>query len=299
MNIILVPVVMFLASMAAASSDDANAKFAGKSQMSGYRFEDYKDFQKNMKLVTVRFRKDTGEMRLTYANSLAFNELKKKKPKYPDGSVFLKVGIKTEEDPRFLSSAIPSGARRLQLMVKNKKKHAETDGWGYALFDQGGKTFPEDPALQVIACHACHKIVPDLDYVFSQPFAIDFSKPQLNLEKKLGLTFVRVGREVTPQNVKGEISAGVEELIKLNNSALESNAIQGTFDELGPSLHSEAAKSLMPVFFAEKEGERAKLVIPVGKLGDCTNEAGEGVPLKDVFLNGEQRYERSICYNLR
>ncbi len=44
---------------------------AGKTVMNGINFYDCKDFQTKWSLVTIRFRKDTGEMRLTYANELA------------------------------------------------------------------------------------------------------------------------------------------------------------------------------------------------------------------------------------
>ena len=98
--------------------------------MSGYTFNDYRDFQKNWKLVTVRYRKDTDEMRFTYANDLAYSTLMSGKTDYPDGAVFAKIGFKTEPDPAFSSSAVPSGIRRYQFMVRDSKKHTSTNGWG-------------------------------------------------------------------------------------------------------------------------------------------------------------------------
>ena len=95
-------------------------------------------------------------MRLTYAKAIAAKVLKSGKTEYPDGAVFAKTGIHTSSDPQFESSVVPRGIRRYQLMVKNKKTYKTTGGWGYALFDASGKTFPEDVKTTTNACYACH-----------------------------------------------------------------------------------------------------------------------------------------------
>ena len=118
-------------------------------RMNGFALQDYADFQKKWPLVTVRFRKDTGELRFTYANDIAYKALKKGATEYPDGAVFAKIGIMTEEDPAFTSSAVPSGARRFQLMVHDAKKFPETHGWGFALFDARAKASGKDVALHI------------------------------------------------------------------------------------------------------------------------------------------------------
>ncbi len=110
-------------------------QFAGKLEMNGFLFSDFGQFEKNWKLVTVRYRQDTGELRFTYANPKAWKAMSSGKAEYPDGSIFAKTGYMTDDDPSFTSSKIPSGSRRYQFMVKNKKKYKDQDGWGYALFD--------------------------------------------------------------------------------------------------------------------------------------------------------------------
>src|SRR4051812_4515226 len=45
-------------------------------EMNGHSLREFVGFEKNWKLVTVRFRKDTGELRFTYANDLAWKNLK-------------------------------------------------------------------------------------------------------------------------------------------------------------------------------------------------------------------------------
>ena len=53
--------------------------FEGRTQMNEIKFQSYKGFEKKWKLVTVRFREDTKEMRFTYANDIAWKTLKQKR----------------------------------------------------------------------------------------------------------------------------------------------------------------------------------------------------------------------------
>ena len=57
-------------------------------------------------------------------------------------------------------------------MLKDKKKYKSTEGWGYALFDSEGRLFKEDVHIKTQACAACHRMVPERDYVFSRTMAI-------------------------------------------------------------------------------------------------------------------------------
>ena len=151
---------------------------ASSDTMNGYALKDYDGFWKdpaNWHFVTVRFRKDTGEMRLTYANDIAWKALLAGGRQYPDGAVFGKIGLLTRDDPSFTSSAVPVGARRYQLMVRDAKKWQETNGWGYALFDGAGKAVAEDQDIASMACYACHALVPERGDVFSEPFQLDVS----------------------------------------------------------------------------------------------------------------------------
>src|SRR5690606_7721422 len=86
----------------------------------------------------------------------------------------------------FESSAVPSLSRRTQFMVRDTKKHKETDGWGYALFHTTGLIFDQDPKVQTAACVACHRLVPHRGYVFSQPMELE-----LPLAKKDGQEWLR------------------------------------------------------------------------------------------------------------
>lgn len=277
-----------------------DSKFAGLAEMNGYKFTDYKDFEKTMKLVTVRYRRDSGEMRFTYANDIAFNAFKTAPLSFPEGSVFLKVGIKTQDDPSFTSSAVPSGARRFQLMVKNKKKHSGTDGWGYAIFDQDGKTFPENPDTQIIACHACHKLVPSRDYVFSQPFSLTGASPVVAYVDRLSNTFKETLRANLSEIAAKQIPTEFKTVSMFENPLIQKNPIRGTLDELRPTLQKEAISKNRPAGFISSNGGQFIFVFPAAsKKNNCKDASGHsGNALKEVslFLPDTNIYENSVCF---
>lgn len=73
--------------------------------MNGYSLSQFPDFIKKWHFVTVRYRKDAHEMRFSYANDKAWETLQAGAKKYPDGAVFAKLGIMTQEDLAFSASA--------------------------------------------------------------------------------------------------------------------------------------------------------------------------------------------------
>lgn len=218
-------------------------------EMNQMKFEDYKDFTKKWHLVTVRFRQDTKEMRLTYANDLAWSTLQSRKTEYPDGAIFGKVGLVTEADPAFPSSAVPSGAKRFQLMLYNKTKFKSTQGWGYALFDERGRTFNEDQKVQSAACAACHALVPDRGYVFSRPMHINFGANRLDpvrlaadsslkFEAKPVSAFTKFFRDVIPPTATSIASL---------EGPIKTNSFSGTLDEIVPFLVDALKRESKPV----------------------------------------------------
>lgn len=255
--------------IAATFATFANASEPSKT-MHGIKLADYGGFEKRWKLVTVRFRKDTSELRFTYANDQAWKHLKKisateagKLPpnSYPPGAVFAKVGIKTTEDPAFVSSAVPSGVRRVQFMVRDQKKFAETDGWGYALFDSSGNTFPGDLKQASMACAACHKIVSDRSYVFSQ-FMTGLGPvgaAELANEKSVVSEFGRLKFETKaagsfPEHVQLHLppkTLNVQSVV----GELTRHVFPGTLDEIRPALTKEVLRSRNPaILYSEENG---------------------------------------------
>lgn len=117
--------------------------------------------------VTTRYRADIGELRFTYANDAAWKALVEQSKEFPDGAQFAKIATALSNDPAFPGSATPDRVVRIQLMRKEKDRYRTNDGWGYALYTDGA-AHPDD-ATTSASCHACHTVVRDRDFVFSQP----------------------------------------------------------------------------------------------------------------------------------
>jgi hypothetical protein len=254
----------------------AAVDYSGRPEMNGITWKDYKEFPSDWEIVTIRFRKDTGEMRITYANPPAMKALKEGRTDYPDGAVFAKTGIHTGVDPQFISSVVPKGIRRYQLMVRNKKLYSATNGWGYALFDPEGKTFNEDPKITQDACYACHTIVENRGDVFSQHFSTTrYVKPIFTAEEKKvnSLTFVSKSVSALPENIRTHVPSWAKEVRWVEMEILRKHVFQGTLDELRPLLEHEAMKSKLPAVFASKDEKRFVLIWP-GKSDQCMETTG-------------------------
>ena len=274
----------------------ATENFSGKDSMNGISFKDYKEFPEKWSLVTIRFRKDTGEMRLTYANDLALKTLKSGSINYPDGSVFAKTGIHTGVDPQFVSSVVPKGIRRYQLMIKNKTKYGTTGGWGYGLFDPEGKTFAEDPTVTQNACYACHTIVENRGDVFSQAFSFT-ENVKMPSFKSLGtftsLKFEWKRLQDLPAEIKKIKYLQHKKLRWLAHEKLRKNVFQGTLDELKPILESESRTSKAPALFLAEDNQKFIVVIPT-KDDECIDSGAFKIVSTDINL---KLVEEKYCTN--
>lgn len=300
--------LLFAASALFAETAPKAGSYAGKEEMGGIRFSEYKDFERKWHPVTVRFRKDTDEMRFVYANDQAWEVLKSGSANYPDGAVLAKVGVVTHDDPSFPSSAVPGGVRRFQLMVKDRAKYRETDGWGYALFDAQGVTFSEDPKSTAQACAACHRAVAEKGFVFSEIMeGTRFSTGDLppggaaKVTSGRSLDFSTVKIEKVPVLVRGQLPKGTRQ-VRMLQGQLRKSLFQGTLDEIQPTLAQEAVKAGLPAVLLSEDGLRFSLVFE-DKSGICGS--GE-VALHGIHsvLNGgkagdadasEGKYEKTFC----
>lgn len=286
------------------SASVAQMTFEGKPEMNGYFFEKFKGFEKKWKLVTVRFRKDTGELRFTYANDVAWTALEKGLKNYPDGAVFGKVGVKTEEDALFTSSLVPSGVRRFQLMVKDEKKHKDTGGWGYALFDSEGKTFPEDPKKMVLSCHACHAIAKDQGFIFSKIMNIATdtqNSDRAHWRKKSvqsGIYFIDINVENLPSHLRDKLPPATKSVRILQSPAqtkLNKNIFQGFLDEIKPSLIKEAMESKSPALFLSEDKKRFSLVYLNPLDTDCPEGKTAFLATMTMGQENEKYSSQRVC----
>lgn len=240
-----------------------------RSQEETIRLEPYQNFETKWHLVTVRFRKDTNEQRFVYANPLAWRHLQsrakgKTNSPFPDGSVFAKTGIATHEDEAFPSSSVPNGVRRFQLMIRDSKIFKETDGWGYGLFDEKGETSFKSPHKEALACAACHKIVPERDFVFSLPMAglvPRGSSPITSLAKK-NWSFIDKDAAELVTTVSDLLPVGTK-TVRLLTGTIATEVFEGTLDEIRPLLSQEVSISSHPALLQSQDGKQFSLVYKV------------------------------------
>jgi hypothetical protein len=235
----------------------------GEGEMNGIAYKDYIGFENVYKLVTVRYRTDTGEMRFTYANDVAYKALLENSTDYPDGAVFTKIGIATNEDFAFRSSKVPGGARRVQFMVRDHKRYNSTGGWGYALFGPRGRTFMNDPKSDPIACYACHKIVPERGQVFSQPMTLstsvtDFTKNKA-INSKSRFKYKTISVKTLPQQAQELFKSSIKD-VRLLEGEITKYAFAGTLDEIKPELIAEALKSNAPAIFLSLDKTKISII---------------------------------------
>lgn len=253
-------------------------------RMNGIAFQDYKDFDKKWKIITVRYRKDNQEIRIVYANPIAAKAMEQKLKVYPEGSIFAKIAYLSEPDPAFESSLAPAQSRRYQFMVKDSKKYKEHNNWGYALFDSFGKVNPEPEKDQVNACASCHNIVPERDYVFSWQFNHAPIKPLQDFKFK----FITFPRKKLPATIAKHLPKTYKEILNIQNE-LTKNVFQGTLDEIKPALAKISVTQKKPVLFMSQDMNRFTLVYPEDLSIECNDEGAKGLFLVSVnsLLNQE------------
>ena len=264
----------------------------GETTMNGYTLKQFGDFVHKWHFVTVRFRRDSGEMRFIYANPLAWKTLKAGKIDYPDGAVFAKIGVRTADDPAFLDSAVPVDPARVQIMVRNRTMHPKTHGWGYAMFNIDGRTAPGKPLDEVSeACDACHQLVPQRGAVFAEIMpellpASAWKKP----ESKPGQTipakalFVSVAVSDLPGDVRAKLPAGTIYVRKMQG-AMSDHMFQGSMHESIPLVGAEAAHYVMPaVLVSSKDLKMFSALWPVkGDKGCALPHASSARLVEGVF----------------
>ncbi len=294
---------LILISNLRAFAEPAASQTIKSNEMSGVKLNDFTDFEKKWKLVTVRYRRDTGEMRFTYANDSAFEALMNSATDYPKGAVFAKIGFKTDQDPGFPSSAVPTQSRRYQFMVRDKDKFSKTDGWGYALFDRDGFVFPEDVQTQTMACAACHRVVPERGYVFSQYLEMSPKKmsdktvqPENHFAQKIKFEDLAVKK--LPEDIQ-KLIPSFYKTVRLMNHEITQYLFQGTLDEVKPVLSIESVRSQNPALVLSADKKSYTLVFIENLKLKCEQDGKNGYFIKSITNSPTQKfkaYETRYCW---
>lgn len=108
--------------------------------------------------------KSFGGMHHIYVNAKGLKASQAGGP-YPDGSTLVFVLYEAENK----GGAYVAGKKKVEaIMVKDRRRFAETGGWGFQAFDPQTHQPLIKQADVKSACYNCHASVKDRDYVFSR-----------------------------------------------------------------------------------------------------------------------------------
>ncbi|MES2418759.1 MAG: cytochrome P460 family protein [Bacteroidota bacterium] len=123
---------------------------------------------RNWKAISTTDRFDNGTMRIIFANEVAVAAIKAQQiNSWPDGSILAKAAWKQEVAA---DGSVSTGQFvQVEFMIKDSKKYAETEGWGWARW-KGDDLRPYGKTVNFTTeCISCHKPVRDNDNVFTIP----------------------------------------------------------------------------------------------------------------------------------
>jgi Cytochrome P460 len=126
---------------------------------------------RDWKLISVAHEEgNLNDIRAILGNDVAVNAYRQGKLPFPDGAIIARLAWKyqpSEENNKVFGRAqsfVAGAPTNVQFMVKDSKKYASTDGWGFAQFNNGK---PADEALHK-TCSPCHQPMKARDFVFTQ-----------------------------------------------------------------------------------------------------------------------------------
>jgi hypothetical protein len=125
---------------------------------------------KNWKAISSTDRFDNHTMREILGNDVAVKAIAENHINpWPDGTAFAKVTwAQTQPDEK---GVVKTGAFvQTELMIKDAKKYASTEGWGFGRWRGADlKPYGRDAAFQN-ECTGCHAPVAKNDFVYTMPF---------------------------------------------------------------------------------------------------------------------------------
>jgi hypothetical protein len=110
-----------------------------------------------------------NDLRVVLGNAIAIKAFREGKLPFPDGSIIARMAWRytpsAENNTIFgrRQSFVAGAPINIQFDVKDARKYASTDGWGYAQFENGK---PAAAAIQQ-TCFACHVRFKANDLVFT------------------------------------------------------------------------------------------------------------------------------------
>jgi hypothetical protein len=127
-----------------------------------------KDY-KNWQIFGVSHRTDKNSLRIILANPVAMKAAADGNTNpWPDGSMFAKLAWKDSIHPKFAAATVPGELSHVEIMTRDSKKFADTNGWGYARWlGMEQKPYGND-ANFAQECSTCHLQAKETGYVFTR-----------------------------------------------------------------------------------------------------------------------------------
>jgi len=123
---------------------------------------------KNWQYISSTDAFSNGTMRVILGNAIAIKAIKENNTRrWPNGSVLAKVQWDQLADKE--GNVRTGKFNQVEFMVKNDKKYAETEGWGWARFKTPDLIPDDKEVMFATKCINCHRPVKDLDHVFTFP----------------------------------------------------------------------------------------------------------------------------------
>src|SRR5580693_1610728 len=112
---------------------------------------------------------DLNDIRAILGNDAAIKAYREGKLPFPDGTIIARIAwsyVPSEENDKVFGRAqsfVPGAPINVQFSVKDSKKYASTEGWGFAQFKDG------KPASAAVlnTCAPCHVPAKANDFVFT------------------------------------------------------------------------------------------------------------------------------------
>lgn len=126
---------------------------------------------RDWKLISVAHEAgDLNDFRAILGNDIAIKAFREGRLPFPDGTIIVRLAwsyLPSEENNKVFGrdqSFVAGPPINVQLMVKDSRKYAATEGWGFAQFKDGK---PADEALHK-TCFPCHEPAKARDFVFTR-----------------------------------------------------------------------------------------------------------------------------------
>lgn len=122
----------------------------------------------NWTAISTSDRFDNGSMRIIYGNDIAVKAIKNRQINpFPDGAVLAKAAW--QEHIGKDGIARTGQFIQVEFMIKDAKKYAATDGWGWARWKGTDLQPYGKDASFTRECTSCHQPAANNDYVFTAP----------------------------------------------------------------------------------------------------------------------------------